>query len=63
MWHACFETDMIVGNLVDVLVEDGSLIVDCVVVDDGVIWAGIHIDGSRLVSWRESSLSPTEKPH
>ena len=63
MWCPCFDTDMAIGNSVDVLVEDGSLLIDCVVVDDGgALWAGIHIDGSRLVSWREGSPL-ADKPH
>lgn len=63
MWNFAYEIPLIAGNVVDVILEDGSLLVDCAVVVDGVIWSGVHIHEDRLLSWREGARSSTEKLH
>ena len=63
MWNDACETPLIFGNVVDVIIEDGSLLVDCAVVVDGVIWSGVHVHEDRLVVWREGASSSTAKPH
>ena len=63
MWNVACEIPLIFGNVVDVILEDGSMLVDCAVIVDGVIWSGVHIHENRLLSWREGSRSSTDKPH
>ena len=63
MWSVIFEEPMTVGDSVDVVLECGSLLSDCVVTSDGVMWGDVFIDISRVMTWRPAFPTSGEVFH